>query len=126
MKINFTTKEIEMNKTEAKAVNNVTGDAFNELQQLRAICPTFAIKVVATKRKKNEYKGLTYGYMRSYIKSHGGDDKEALLEKFDALTNDKEACYFDVRDWFLDKCPEVKDYKKDRKARINAIVNEAA
>ncbi len=129
MYANIINKTIEMSKNEAKAAGKVNSQAFKDFQQLHAAYPNYEIEIKASTKRNNDYKGLTYDYMRSYIENHGGESKEAIIKEFNTLTNNeasKDIAYFDVRDWFLEKFKEVKTSKKERKEKVNAILNKAA
>lgn len=125
---NVKTNKIEMSKREANAIGRTSSDEFKEFVSLKSVFPTFEIKVVS--RKANPlHKGLKYEVMEDYIKNSDNENKEELLENFKTLTkNDggyKNANAFEVREWFLDTFPEIEQAEKERRAKVEKILNEA-
>ena len=100
---------------------------------LKEMYPDFEVVVKAPSKRKGEYKGLTYAYMRAYITKHDDDKKSKMAEFKNLLAEDKQneelveaACYFEVREWFLNTFKEVAEFKETRKAEIKKIVKKAA
>lgn len=84
------TKKIEMSKTEAKAAGKINSEKFNELHTLRAMYPTFEIEIkVSAAKKKPDYKGLTYDYMKKYIAAHD-DEQKSIMAEFEMLRGTSE------------------------------------
>ena len=67
MNANLIKKTIEMTKAEAKAAGKIGSDKFNELREYMALYPNFTIDIKAPVKRKIEFRGLTYEYMKSYI-----------------------------------------------------------
>ena len=106
---------IEMNTTFAKEMRNPLSDEYALLQRTRQDFPTFAVRTrqIKSNPKKDTYKGLTYEYMKKYIKLH--ETKEEA-EKVIAYLEDQiliSKChsqrlrYPTIKKWFLAKYPEV-------------------
>ena len=137
MKANLITKKIEMSKNEAKAAGKINSEKFKELQEYRAAYPGYEIVIVAAAKRKNEFDGLDYGFMKAYIKAHDNAEKSAM-EEFNTLTaqakKDGEensayleaASYFEVKKWFLKKFPEIAKFKENHQKRIAEILAAAA
>lgn len=126
---NVKTNKIEMSKREANAIGRTSSDEFKEFVSLKAVFPTFEIKVVS--RKANPlHKGLKYEVMEDYIKNSDNENKDELLENFKTLTkNDggyKNANAFEVREWFLKEFPEYKKAKEDHRKEIDKILGKVA
>lgn len=136
MNANLMTKKIEMSKNEAKAAGKMGTPEFEMLMQYRAAYPTFEIIVKAASKRKSEFKGLTYKYMIAYIQTH--DKENTIMAEFNTLiAKDKKdkvegsehleaASYMDVKEWFLAKFPEIKQYRDDHKKKVQEILNKAA
>jgi uncharacterized membrane protein len=71
--------------------------------------PTFKVIVqTPTKKKNSSVKGVNYVYMRKYIENH--DSTNELLREFDKMKEGKTP-FFEVKNWFLDRYPELKKCK---------------
>ncbi len=133
MNANLMTKKIEMTQKEAKAAGRTVSEEFKTLRLLKEMYPDFEVVVKAPSKRKGEYKGLTYAYMRAYITKHDDDKKSKMAEFKNLLAEDKQneelveaACYFEVREWFLNTFKEVAEFKETRKAEIKKIVKKVA
>jgi len=102
---------IEMSREFAKYAAQVGTEEYNLLQQTRRDYPTFGVvrKQIKKNKDKENYKGLTYEYMETYIKLH--DDKEETMMKEYKEMRLLAAChsirYPVIKKWFLNKFPEV-------------------
>ena len=136
MNANLMTKKIEMSKKEAKAAGKIGTPEFEELKNYMAIYPGFEIQIKAPAKRKVEFRGLDYNYMRTYIQKHDDEDGKIMAEFRELIAQDKKdkvegaehleaAGYFDVRDWFLAKFPEIKQYKEAHAKRVQEILTAA-
>lgn len=136
MNANLMTKKIEMSKSEAKAAGKLNSDKFKELRQLMEMYPGFEIQIKAPAKRKVEFKGLTYEYMRAYIQKR--DDKEgtkmAEFNKLIALDKkngvegselQEAASYIVVKKWFLTQFPEIKQFKEEHSKKVQEILKAA-
>ena len=136
MNANLMTKKIEMSKTEAKAAGKINSEEFKTLRTYMEMYPGYEIQIKATTKRKVEFKGLTYEYMREYIKKHDDDDGTIMAE-FNKLTaQDKKnkvegtehleaANYAAVKKWFLNKFKEIKEYKENHQKEVKKILTAA-
>jgi len=124
MTINYTSMTIEMTKAESKAAGKVGTEAFKEMLSLMQQFPNYKILVVtrASTKKSCEYKGLTYDYMKNYIKAHD-DGQKTIMTEFEMLRGESieakdalaESCsYQEIKTWFLGKFPEIKKFHEMR------------
>jgi hypothetical protein len=136
MNANLMKKTIEMSKTEAKDAGKIGSDKFAELRQYMAEYPGFTIAIKPTAKKKVEFRGLDYKYMRGYILKHDDDDGTIMAEFCELIAQDKKdkvegaehleaASYIDVKKWFLAKFPEIKQYKEEHQKKIEKILAAA-
>ena len=137
MNANLMKKTIEMSKTEAKAAGKIGTPEFEKLKNYMAIYPGFVIQIKAPAKRKVEFRGLDYKYMREYIQKHD-DEQHSKMEKFKTLiAQDKKdgkedtehleaAGYLDVRAWFLATFPEIKKSRENHKEKVQAILAEVA
>ena len=123
MTINYSSRTIQMTKKFAKAAEKFGSDEYKNLQEARRDNPTFKVVIVARKaaEKKDNYKGLTYSYMETYIKAH--DDAEEKMKEYKNLRGlsdeAKEALaepcsYNEIRAWFLNAYPAIAKFHEDR------------
>lgn len=136
MNANLMTKKIEMSQKEAKEAGKLNTEKFNELRNYMAMYPGFEIQIKAPARRKVEFRGLDYKYMREYIRNHD-DEKGTIMAEFNTLiAQDKKdhkegaeyleaTSYLAVRDWFLAKFPEIKKYKEEHENKVQEILNVA-
>ena len=118
LKIDFTKEQIIMDRTFAQKVTDTSSAEYRHLQEVRRDYPDY--KVVLRKIKKNPnketYKGLTYEYMRNYILTQEDDEKvlEVLAEfsemKQISRCHSQAKRYPVIKNWFLEKYPEIKNF----------------
>ena len=107
MKIEFTTKTIEITKTFANKASHFESDEYRSLRAVMHDLPSFEVVVKATARPRRTYtKGLTYEYMESFIARN--DEDGSIMRDFEIL---RQGCsYFDVKNWFLMRFPEFNNF----------------
>ena len=136
MNANLMTKKIEMSKKEAKAAGKIGTPEFEELKNYMAMYPGFEVQIKAPAKRKVEFRGLDYKYMRGYILKHDDEDGKIMAEFRTLIAQDKKdkvegsenleaAGYLDVKKWFLAKFPEIKQYKEDHDKKVQEILNAA-
>ena len=136
MNANLFTKKIEMTKKEAKAAGKIGSEEFNVLRQLMEMYPGYEIQIKATVKRKVEFRGLDYKYMKEYIEKHADDDGKIMAEFRKLTAQDKKdkvagcenleaANYAAVKKWFLKKFPEIKQYKEDHQKKVEKILAAA-
>lgn len=136
MNANLMTKKIEMSKNEAKAAGKIGTPEFEELRQYMEMYPGYEVQIKAPAKRKVEFRGLTYEYMRGYIQKHDNENGEIMAEFRELIAQDKKdkvegaehlesAGYLDVKKWFLAKFPEIKQYKEDHAKKVQDILNAA-
>ena len=136
MNANLMTKKIEMSKNEAKAAGKIGTPEFEELKSYMAIYPGFEVQIKAPAKRKVEFRGLTYEYMKNYIKKHDDEDGKIMAEFRELIAQDKKdkiegaehleaASYNDVKKWFLAKFSEIRQYKEDHAKKVQEILNAA-
>ena len=136
MNANLMTKKIEMSKKEAKAAGKIGTPEFEELKNYMAMYPGFEVQIKAPAKRKVEFRGLDYMYMRGYILKHDNEDGEILAEFNALIALDKKnkvegaehleaAGYLDVKKWFLAKFPEIKEYKEQHAEKVQKILAAA-
>ena len=136
MNANLCTKKIEMTKKEAKAAGKIGSDEFKNLRQLMEMYPGYEIQIKTPAKRKAEFRGLDYKYMKEYIEKHADDDGKIMAEfrkltaqdkkdKVAGCENQEAANYASVKKWFLKKFPEIKEYKEKSQKEIRDILAAA-
>ena len=113
--VKYAENVIEMNTTFAKMMQNPLSDEYVLLQRTRQDFPTFAVRrrQIKSNPMKDTYKGLTYEYMKMYIKTH--ESKENVQDVLDYLDEQiliskchgQRLRYPTIKKWFLAKYPAV-------------------
>ena len=138
--INTAANTIEMTKEFARKAKYFGTDEYKLLQDARKDYPTFSVATRKTVSKES-YKGLTINYMYNYIKKHpqtltleDGNEVKALEvfteiagldENGKKMANVETAFYGEIRAWFLDIYPEVKNKKDNIKKLLTAKKKQA-
>ena len=136
MNANLMTKKIEMSKKEAKAAGKIGTPEFEELKNYMKEYPNFEIQIKAPAKRKVEFRGLNYEYMRTYIQKHDDEDGKIMGQFLTLIAQDKKdkvegaehleaAGYLDVKKWFLAKFPEIKEYKEQHAEKVQKILAAA-
>lgn len=136
MHANLMTKKIEMSKNEAKAAGKIGTPEFEELRQYMAMYPGFEVQIKAPAKRKVEFRGLTYEYMKNYIKKHDDENGTIMAEFRELIAQDKKdkvegaehleaTGYLDVKKWFLAKFTEIRQYKEAHDKKVQEILNAA-
>ena len=121
MKINHQTHTLELPKSFANKASKYGSEEYRVLTAAQNDFPSYKIIISpSAKRKvKDNYKGLTYAYMKEYIEKQENHDEK--LNAFYTLIGadiDKEtaspAHYTAVKKWFLKEFPEIIDYQNKR------------
>lgn len=115
LKVDHANGRIIMDRTFAKNAENTRSEEYRHLQSVRQDYPEY--KVQRKQIKKNpgmeRYKGLTYDFMRTYIKNHEPeeDDRRATalaeLKHMIEISKCHSIRYPTIKKWFLAKYPEV-------------------
>ena len=130
MFINEKKNAIELSKKEAAAAAKFGTPEYKALQEARRDYPGFKVVTITRKStaKKESYKGLTYGYMETYIQKHD-DEKQSIMAEYKmlrGLTEEAEEVlaesfsYQEMKDWFLKKFPAIAEFHKKREALLAA------
>lgn len=126
IKINFNSKKIVMTRGFAKKAARPGTDEYIELNNIRADYPDFKVatrKPIKKNKSKESYKGLTYNYMREYIRhNEPSKTRETVIAELEENII-RSRCHSDgfrypvIKSWFLDRYPEVRDFGKSRESK---------
>ena len=133
LKINHTEKTIVMDRTFAKLSSDTRSEEYAHLQQIRRDYPTYTVvqRQIRRNNTKVTYAGLTYDYMKDYIKKHGTKEESeknlAQFEEMYLISQCHRATYRYpiIKSWFLKQYPEIEKYNQDYKAEKEKEKNGA-
>jgi len=130
MFVNEKKNAIELTKKEAAAAAKFGTPEYKALQEVRRDYPGFKVVTITRKStaKKESYKGLTYGYMETYIQKHDDEENSIMAEymMLRGLSEEAEEAlaesftYQEMKEWFLKKFPAIAEFHKKREALLAA------
>lgn len=133
IQINHKNSTIEMTKKFYTESCKFGTDEYKALQEARR--DYHGYKPVVAKTKKSgtgaldAFKGLNYEYMEIYIEKHD-DEKKSIMAEFKMLRAEDDASvamdaesesFLTIREWFLDKYPEVREFHEKREQMVENI-----
>ena len=126
IQINHKNNTIEMTKKFYNESCKYGTDEYKTLQEVRRDYPGYTPVVAKSKKSGADtldiFKGLNLEYMELYIMKHDDEDKSIMAEfKMMRAEDDaskavgaKSESFLTIRDWFLDKYPEVREFYEKR------------
>lgn len=127
--INHKNRTIVITKAFNKMASIYGTDEYIDLRQAKLDNPGYKVVVKTTKAKKEAFKGLDYPYMEKYIAAHDDEDGTIMAE-YEMLRGISEeakellvepASYFEMKEWFFIKFPEVAAFHKKREDALEEI-----
>ena len=124
LKIDHINGRLIMDRTFAKNAENTRSEEYRHLQSVRQDYPTYIVirKQIKKAPQKENYRGLTYEFMETYVKNHEPEDtREAVsneLKHMIEISKCHSIRYPTIKKWFLAKYPEVAGFgaKEDTKS----------
>ena len=114
--LEFDKNAIIMTSTFVKKCRDTNSAEYAQLQSVRRDYPNYhvATRQIKHNTEMEHYKGLSYAYMEDYIRTHEtGKDLIAVLNEFGEmihLSKCHSKRYPVIKQWFLDKYPEIVKY----------------
>lgn len=136
LNINLKDRTIEMTKAFATAAGRFGTEEYRILQEARRDYPNYRVTVKKSKKSSDSLKGLNYKYIKNYIVAHPKtlDDGMTTLEALTILRGvDSEgnripgldyASYGEIKAWFLEQYPEIKNQRDQHRKNINSILGK--
>ncbi len=126
-------QKIVMSSAFEKKARKFGSPEYKMLREARLDNPGYSeeIRQFKTNTKQDRYKGLTYNGMREYIRKAEGDKADSVLVGFEALI-DISKChsncrrYSTVKEWFLKRYPEIKEFGMDEEKMSKFFERKAA
>ena len=138
LNINSKDRTIEMTKVFATAASRFGSEEYRILQEARHDYPSYRVITKKSPKSGDGMKGLNYDYMEKYIIAHqkNYDDEITILEAFyqlrgfdnngNKIEGAEYASYGEIKAWFLEQYPEIKNARKDQRNAINTILGKKA
>lgn len=117
LKIDYKNNQIVMDREFSINASSFGSQEYNMLQAARHDYPTFQVvrKTIKKNSKKEAFNGLTYEYMEKYMARYNA--KPEILKAYDDLqflAKCHSIRYPEIKSWFLETFPEVKDWGKKK------------
>ena len=126
IQINHKNNTIEMTKKFYNESCKYGTDEYKTLQEVRHDYPGYTPVVTKNKKSGNDtldiFKGLNFEYMELYIMKHD-DEEQSIMAEFKMMRAEDDASkavgaksesFLTIREWFLDKYPEVREFHEKR------------
>ena len=131
MKTNLNKNTIELTKSEMKEAMIYGTAEYDMLQAIRRDYPNFRVVEVKAKKSKAAFGSLDMKTIKAYVAKHGTEEQEehfAFISKR-TIDEDGEYCeaqsFFQIKSWFLNEFPEIKQARKDYRIKVQAIYDAA-
>ena len=130
MHVNYAERKIILSSAFAKKAFTPGTDEYRQLQAVRNDYPDFVLKTrqFKTNTTQERYRGLTYDFMRDYIRTHESDPKPVLAELDEMIGISR--ChslgkrYPTIKAWFLERYPEIAEFGMPKDDAESANVTE--
>ena len=102
--INIMNKTIELTKQYAAAAKHYGTKEYKAVQAARRDNPDYQVVIKSAKKAKKKadnFKGLTYGYMEMYIQTKHPDKMAEFTRLTESNEDDDKLSYFEIKQWFL-------------------------
>jgi len=130
LRISHSDRRIIMDRTFAKLAENTMSPEYAHLQQVRQDYPLYVVERRRIKRNihQEHYHGLTYRYMEDYIESHGTQEDRYTYDEMKLISecHSKAHRYPVIKNWFLDRFPEIKQFGMEAPEEQAVARREAA
>lgn len=118
MNIDFVTNTITLTKAFHEAAKEFGSEEYTKLQLVKLDNPNMKVVVRTTRsgNRKCDYKGLTYEYMRKFIRTMDRDNMivfEEVIDHYKDFGQTGGELYQNVKVWFLENYPRHKEMVVD-------------
>ena len=132
MTINMNKKTIELTKAEMKNAMVFGTDEYSNLQIVRRDYPDYRVTEIKTKKNTSDFANLKMKDIMSFVEKYGTDEQKATFEFITkrSVGEDGEYCepqpFFQIKAWFLNEFPEIKQVRKDYRQKVVSIYDAAS
>ena len=127
IRINYADRKIILSSAFEKRAFTPGTVEYDQLQAVRRDFPDFALvtRKFKTNTKQEHYRGLSYDFMRDYIKSHEADPKPVLHELDEQIGISKchslNKRYPSIKAWFLERYPEIAKFGMPKQENVTQL-----
>lgn len=131
MTINYEKKAIELTTAEMKEAKKFGSDMYKMVCEVRRDYPNFEVKEVKTKKSKSDFSDLNMKTIKAYVEKRGSDEQKANFKFISQKTINEDGEYveaqsfFEIKKWFLNEFPEIKQARKDYREKVQKIYEAA-
>ena len=131
MRINPSNSSIELSAAEAKKAYTFGTREYRNLQAARRDYPDYEVVTNKSTRNHNDFSDLTLKSISSYVQKNGSEEQKEHFAFISKRTIDEDGAYceplpfFQIKSWFLDTFPEIKQERADYRKKVQAILDEA-
>lgn len=131
MTINYNNNTIELTTAEMKEAQKYGSDMYNMVREARIDNPGFKVKEVKAKKSKSDFSDLNLKTIKAYVEKRGSDEQKANFKFISQKTINEDGEYveaqsfFEIKKWFLNEFPEIKQARKDYREKVQKIYEAA-
>ena len=131
MNVNYAKKAIELTTAEMKEAQKFGSDMYKMVCEIRRDFPNFEVKEVKAKKSKSDFSNLNMKTIKAYVEKCGSEKQKADFEFISKKRVDKDGEYveaqsfFEIKKWFLNQFPEIKQTRKDYRDKVQKIYEDA-
>lgn len=131
MTINYNNNTIELTTAEMKEAQKYGSDMYNMVREARIDNPGFKVKEVKAKKSKSDFSDLNMKTIKAYVEKRGSDEQKANFKFISQKTINEDGEYveaqsfFEIKKWFLNEFPEIKQARKDYREKVQKIYEAA-
>ena len=131
MTINYNNNTIELTTAEMKEAQKYGSDMYNMVREARIDNPGFKVKEVKAKKSKSDFSDLNLKTIKAYVEKRGSDEQKANFKFISQKTINEDGKYveaqsfFEIKKWFLNEFPEIKQARKDYREKVQKIYEAA-
>ena len=127
IRVNYAERKIVLSSAFVKKAFVPGTVEYEQLQAVRRDHPDFALvtRKFKANTKQERYRGLSYEFMRDYIKSHEADPKLVLHELEEQIGISKchslNKRYPSIKAWFLERYPEIAKFGMPKQENVTPL-----
>ena len=132
MTINYVKGTIGLTKSEMNEAKKFGSEMYTQVMAARRDNPGYRVVEIKAKKTKSDFSNLNMKTIKAYVEKHGTDEQKAhfyFISKR-SIGEDGEYCeaqpFFQIKQWFLNDFPEIKQGRKDYREKVQAIYDAAA
>ena len=131
MKVNYLARTLELSVEEWNSAMNYGSPAYIALQEAKRDNPGFQVVKVKAKKSNADFAKLTSKSIELYVAKNGTPEQKEAYATLTKRTIDsfgtihEPAKFMEVKSWFLNVFPQVKDELIAHRQKVQAILDEA-